>query len=239
MRFYMGKRVGKRGSFGVSMDAGKVFKAIGYIILSPFILTYYVCVWPFIAIAKAAKKKKQGAGNAPSRATAYSAPGAAVSLPYSFRAKSWYAHKRAITSVCRRVPAFQQSDEEFLRKHSSDRRVWQFKFTDAAGELVPEPTNEADPNAITVVVAGQTVGYVPREQTAAVCSLMRQPHEVTVSIHGGPWKRNNGGLVEVGEYDFDVDVTIAAQQQAAGAVCPSCGAPVSGKFCGRCGASIG
>ena len=208
MRFYMGKRVGKRGSFGVSVDAGKVFKVIGYIIFSPFILTYYVCIWPIVAIVKASKKKKQGAGKNTARAAVYSAPGASVSLPYSFRAKSWYAHKRAIMSVCRSVPAFQQADEEFLRKHTTDRRVWQYKFTDAAGELVPEPTNEADPNAIMVVVDGQTVGYVPADQTAAVRSLIRQPHEVAVSIHGGPWKRNNGGLVEVGEYDFDVDVTI-------------------------------
>lgn len=205
MRFYMGRRIGKT-HVGVSMDAGKIFQAIGYIIFSPFILTYYVCIWPVIQLVKLSKKKKAAA---PARAAANTTR-STVGLPYTFQAKTWYAHKRAIMSVCRRVPAFQQSDEEFLRKHSSDRRVWQFKFTDAAGELVPEPTNEADPNAIMVVVAGQTVGYVPREETAAVRTLMRQPHEVEVSIHGGPWKRNSGGFVEVGESDFTVEVRMMA-----------------------------
>ena len=39
-------------------------------------------------------------------------------------------------------------------------------------ELVPEPENEADPNAIAVYITGEKVGYVPREKTQAVREIM-------------------------------------------------------------------
>lgn len=55
-------------------------------------------------------------------------------------------------------------------------------------QLIPEPTNKADKNAIMVVVDGKRIGYVPAESTAAVRQYMALPHTIAVNIYGGYFK---------------------------------------------------
>lgn len=40
-------------------------------------------------------------------------------------------------------------------------------------DLVPEPDNEADQNAVAVFVNGQKIGYMPREKAAVFSPLIR------------------------------------------------------------------
>jgi hypothetical protein len=53
---------------------------------------------------------------------------------------------------------------------------------DCVALLVPEPSNEYDPNAIRVVVEGRTVGYLSRENAALYLPGL---HRLIASCHGG------------------------------------------------------
>lgn len=157
-----------------------------------------------------------------------------------FEAKSWGMHKDGIMAVCERRPGFSVSDAEFLHRYKPGRKVYQFAYRDGEGALIPEPQNRHDPNAIGVYVDGYMVGYVPAELCRSVKALIASPHRVVVSIHGGPWKVNRETFVEVGAYDWTVDVQIWGQPRAAqqatrqrnsqaqprekrGRTCPKCG----------------
>lgn len=157
------------------------------------------------------------------------------SYPFSFLAVTFGRHEKDLTSLAERTPAFQLSDEDFIKRYKSDRKVYQFKFKEMRAELVPEPTNKYDPNAIMIVVDGLVISYVPRAMTETVRRRMTRPYRVTVKPRGGPWKRNVDGLVEIGMAEFKVNVVI---ENAPPGVCPNCGNPATGKFCGICGAPL-
>jgi len=48
-------------------------------------------------------------------------------------------------------------------------------------ELVPEPENRYDPNAITILFAGEKIGYVPRQYSAYLKFLLQQGAELYIS----------------------------------------------------------
>lgn len=57
-------------------------------------------------------------------------------------------------------------------------------------KLIPEPNNPYDKSAIQVLIAGEFVGYVPREECDAVGRILKQ-HEVkyiSAFISGGKYK---------------------------------------------------
>lgn len=60
MRIGYRKKIGKSGMYvGGSVSAKKAGKVLMYILLSPFYLTYYICIWPFVAIYKAVTKNSR------------------------------------------------------------------------------------------------------------------------------------------------------------------------------------
>lgn len=68
MRFYISKNLGKGFRVGTSVDTkgcGKgVLGILWWICVFPFIIMYYVSIWPFVAlgklIVKAVKNRKDG-----------------------------------------------------------------------------------------------------------------------------------------------------------------------------------
>ena len=71
-------------------------------------------------------------------------------------------------------------------------------------KLVPEPTNEYDPNAIRVECEGVLIGYVPKNKTKHIRELMdsQRLHFVSAEIEGGRYKYPDDGEVETGEREY-------------------------------------
>ena len=70
--------------------------------------------------------------------------------------------------------------EEKMRKYESDP---------LPAELVPEPDNQYDPNAIKVMVEDVLVGYVPAAETDAVRQVLSGPYsKIICELYGGPYK---------------------------------------------------
>lgn len=79
-----------------------------------------------------------------------------------------YYHADSIGSIGIPNPDYSLGKDAFLEKYSDGTTVYKYKFDIHTVELVPEPTNKADPNAIKVIMNGAHVGYVPRESTDRV-----------------------------------------------------------------------
>lgn len=69
--------------------------------------------------------------------------------------------------------------------------IYRYYPTDAEAELVPEPSNPHDKNAVMVCVGGDKVGYIAAEECVNVLKLIRagKIDRASVALKGGPVKR--------------------------------------------------
>lgn len=82
-----------------------------------------------------------------------------------------------------------------------EEKIWKYEFSTPTIELVPEPDNAYDPNAIKVMADGLHVGYIKAEDCAHLLECIREQRISRIScwIGGGPYKL----LIE--DYDIDKD----------------------------------
>ena len=55
-------------------------------------------------------------------------------------------------------------------------------------ELIPEPDNEYDKNAIKVVVDGMHVGYIPKDRCSEVKKILDNIQSIDMEAYGGKYK---------------------------------------------------
>ena len=99
-------------------------------------------------------------------------------------------HLDAIMALARENPDYDLTKREIIDDDLTDERIYQYTFADGPVELVDDPDNEYDPNAIKVLVAGQHIGYIKRGSTGRVHNLQRAGRVlgVTAEIYGGKYK---------------------------------------------------
>ena len=83
------------------------------------------------------------------------------------------------------------SAKELSEIYDVGDRVFEYSFDDCNASLIPEPTNEHDPNAIRVEVKGILIGYIKRGSCSHVKNLLKSPDfdHIKVEIGGGNYKR--------------------------------------------------
>ena len=90
--------------------------------------------------------------------------------------------------------------------------IYEYEFDPSKVELIPEPDNEYDPNAIAVLIDGAKVGHIKKDSASYAKELMSSPDLVRIdaSIEGGRYKQlyeENGEIyIEKNEKPFYVDV---------------------------------
>lgn len=99
-------------------------------------------------------------------------------------------HLDAIMALAQENPDYDLTKREIIDDELTDERIYQYTFTDGPVELVDDPGNEYDPNAIKVLVAGQHIGYIKRGSTGRIHNLQRAGRVlgVTAEIYGGKYK---------------------------------------------------
>lgn len=77
------------------------------------------------------------------------------------------------------------------REKKQWKLIYRYYPTDAEAELVPEPSNPHDKNAVMVCVGGDKVGYITAEECVNVLKLIRagKIDRARVALKGGPVKR--------------------------------------------------
>lgn len=99
-------------------------------------------------------------------------------------------HLDAIMALAQENPDYDLTKREIIDDGLTDERIYQYTFADGPVELVDDPDNECDPNAIKVLVAGQHIGYIKRGSTGRIHNLQRAGRVlgVTAEIYGGRYK---------------------------------------------------
>lgn len=86
----------------------------------------------------------------------------------------------------------------------TDERIYQYVFPVSEVELIEEPDNEHDPNAIKVLVNGKQIGYIKSGSCGHVKKLIKEDkiEDVKAFIGGGKYKY----LAE--DYDYEKDKAV-------------------------------
>lgn len=87
------------------------------------------------------------------------------------------------------------------------KKLFRYYFKNEPVELIPEPTNPHDPDAIKVQIAGQHIGYVPRTDTKMVKMFLDAGvSKLSAIISGGEYKIVKNGIVT--NYSDPIQITI-------------------------------
>lgn len=82
-------------------------------------------------------------------------------------------YRANIMKLANTNPQWTLTVAQHLANGKAGRKVYRYNFTNSPVELVPEPKNPHDKNAIAVRIAGQLVGYISREQNQYVAQLLK------------------------------------------------------------------
>ena len=124
-------------------------------------------------------------------------------------------------------------------EYEEEKRIFENSFLDMKVELVPEPENPHDPNAIRVDASGVQIGYIKAGSTSHVKNLLNSPdfYKMELKMGGGNFKRlcedeDGGYTIERGSTGFFADLYIYTGQpepQSAPASVPRQNKPLNTK----------
>lgn len=105
--------------------------------------------------------------------------------------------------------AYNYTKKQLVDEDIIERRIYEYEFFPHKFELIPEPTNPQDPNAIMVVADGHHVGYIKEGACAQVRNLINSGRieSITGKIYGGKYKLLAEDFDENGDphYSFEHD----------------------------------
>lgn len=99
-------------------------------------------------------------------------------------------YEKNLLNLASETDEWAMSKRELVDDLRVDERVWRYEFFPENVELVPEPTNPHDENAIKVVVDGEHVGYIKAGSCKSLLKLIAEDRILSISctIGGGPYK---------------------------------------------------
>lgn len=111
--------------------------------------------------------------------------------------------EKAILALAEESEDYKWTKKEIIDECFTDHKIWRYHWRARPVELIPEPDNPYDPNAVKVVVDGAHIGYIKRESCKQILQLLAEDHirHISCTIGGGPYK----AVWE--EYDDDADKT--------------------------------
>lgn len=125
---------------------------------------------------------------------------------YSFDVVGMKYYEFAINSIGTPIKSYNYAHQSLVKmdKHL----VYKYYFNVDTVDLIPEPTNPTDPNAIMVIVNDAHIGYVPSFFTGIVKEYLKRPCDITCEIHGGAHKKVFMYELEDGFTPYNAMVTI-------------------------------
>lgn len=98
-------------------------------------------------------------------------------------------------------PLYHDTKRELVDSGEIEEKIYLYEFFPTKVELIPEPDNEHDPNAIKVVIDGTHVGYIKKGSCPHVKKLLASGKiiDIDADIHGGKYK------IIYEDYDYEKD----------------------------------
>lgn len=101
-----------------------------------------------------------------------------------------FYHRTNIAKVMDPNPAWRKTCKVLIKSGIGDKRVYRFRPTTRAAQLVAEPNNPHSDNAVMVQIDGLKVGYIADDEASHVNDILKNKTIVDVSaaITGGEYK---------------------------------------------------
>ena len=101
--------------------------------------------------------------------------------------------------------------DDIIKNFASEIDDGEFDYKTSSVELIPEPENKYDPNAIKVLVNGIKIGYVPKELTSFARDIIDSPNFLgaEVTIFGEKYQGYNDD--ETDEIDLWASIHLSTQ----------------------------
>ena len=122
-------------------------------------------------------------------------------------------YKENILYFASKNPKFSMTKKEMIAADLS--KIYEYNFKTGRTELIPEPTNPHDPNAIKVLIDGKHVGYIKKGSCKHILNILNQDRieKIDSKIGGGNYKtldfNGEGDLIlKRGHSEYSIDVSI-------------------------------
>lgn len=111
---------------------------------------------------------------------------------------------------------YDYSKKELIENGYENERIYQYEFYPVKIELVPEPDNPYDPNAVKVVIDNELVGYIKSGSCKHILKVIAEDRieKIDCKIGGGKYKfigydeDEEKYFYEKDELPYFVDLTI-------------------------------
>lgn len=95
-------------------------------------------------------------------------------------------NEAAFEELLERNDDFSDSVSDFLKEADGDDKLYELEHITTNVELVPEPDNKHDPNAIAIYADGKKIGYVRKSDQEAVNAILAgEIIQRRVEMYGG------------------------------------------------------
>lgn len=110
-------------------------------------------------------------------------------------------YQKAIESLGSENYDFELSKKELIDQGFEDEKIYLYEFSPTKVELIEEPDNPYDPNAIKVLIDNVLVGYIKKGRCSHVKKLLHSGkiRKIDADIYGGKYK------MLYSEYDDEKD----------------------------------
>lgn len=129
----------------------------------------------------------------------------------TFHAVGVYYYKDNIHKLACSNPAWKLTSSQIVKSGKSGKRIYRYNYVNKPVKLQIEPDNPHDKNAISVIIAGELVGYISRDENVHVKDILehREVKSLSGFIGGGEYKTvSEDGEVFKDEIGFSVNVRI-------------------------------
>ena len=152
-----------------------------------FLGAFVMLIVLVVQAIKAQKRKRQMPAQPP-KAQPQARPQVPQVITETIKVKGVSQYQDAIKGLMTPNDEYHRSDKD-LRDEYTDERIYQMEFIGMC-QLVPEPDNPYDKNAIRVEAEHVLIGYVPADKTAHVREILDSGKcaNISLSIYGGKYK---------------------------------------------------
>ena len=108
----------------------------------------------------------------------------------SFKVNGLFYHMENVEAIGQPNPDYKKTKSALIKEGKTEDKIYKTIYGIPMCELVREPDNEHDKNAIRVEVDHRLIGYISKRQNKALLKIMDEKKILTsdVMIVGGPYK---------------------------------------------------
>ena len=128
-----------------------------------------------------------------------------------FSAVGVYYYESNIKKLACANPEWKKKAAEIIKEGKAGKRIFKNNYVNKPVKLIEEPNNRHDPNAVAVIIAGELVGYISREDNVKVKGILKNREIISLSgfFGGGDYKTvHDDGTIFKDSKGFTVNVRI-------------------------------